>query len=37
MNNDEYKSDLENELEDTIVLNNIQELEKNIYNYEDEN
>lgn len=37
MNNDEYKSNLENELEDTIVLNNIQELEKNIYNYEDEN
>lgn len=35
MNNDEYKNDFD--LEDTIVLDNIQELEKNIYDYEEEN
>ena len=35
MNNDKYKNDFD--LEDTIVLDNIQELEKNIYDYEEEN
>lgn len=35
MNNDEYKNDFD--LEDTIVLDNIQELEKSIYDYEEEN
>lgn len=37
MNNDEYKVDIHDELEDTIVLDNIQELEKSIYDYEEEN
>lgn len=35
MNNDEYKNNFD--LEDTIVLDNIQELEKSIYDYEEEN
>lgn len=35
MNNDEYKNN--SDFENTIVLDNIQELEKNIYNYGEEN
>lgn len=35
MNSNEYKNDFD--LDDTIVLGDIQELEKNIYDYEEEN
>lgn len=37
MNNDEYKVDFEDDFEDTNVLDNIQDLEKSIYDYEEEN